>query len=1418
MAEAEPTPPPAVTGPPTAARTRSAAALGLLQPLWLVLVLALVVLLLLAGTVRWLLFTEDGSRWLLARAPAVQASGFSGALLGDHWHAERVRITWAGGLASVTLEDLRADGLSWHWRPNPQAWLGVDVRQLAARRVTVVSGPPGDRPLPVPLSIALPVQVVVAQGQVEELLVDELAPMHRLVVQELVLDAQPGAEHRVSQARVDWQGTSISASARIGNRAPLPLALDATVAPSGAGDAPAWAAVLRAQGTAALFDVDATLRGVPRGSHAAPAVDLRAKLQLLQAWPLAGLSLQTTALDLAALSPQAPQTRLTGRAELTSSARNAPLLATVDIENTLPGRWNERRLPVRRITLDAVGSLEQPERLEVTRFDLALADAGGAAGRWSGSALWLGRQLTLDTRLAAVTPQRLDGRAAAMTLSGPLSATVRGLPSPDFSAPAAAGAPPGSLQVDWKLDLEGRVDGAPQPVQLAVEGSANAQRVELRRARAQAGAASAELQATLQRAGRGEWRLDTAGRLADFDPVPWWPGEPGSAWRKGPHRLTANWDLALRLPGNAGQLPLPTLAQRVVGNGTLRIQDSLLAGVPVTALATLGYTLAAAPAAATLHAEVKLGGNRIVIDGSGDPAGAGLGDRLRAEIQAEAVASLAPLVRLVPAVAEWAPRRGSLVAKLQADGRWPALRTEGSASVQQLQAGPLTLARGTATWRIDQGGTQPLAARLDLAGVQLAQYKADQLRADLSGTLAEHRIDIAGALPLLPSPLVERVLGIRGQTGTRALLLAQGSWRANPEGGGRWNTRIERLQVYSWDGSAESAPPAATWADARDLRAELNFGADGSFLALSADAGRLRLANQALLRWDAVRVDLRGALPQIELRADIEPFPLAPLLARLQPGAGWEGDLRVAARVDIRAAERFDADLVFERHDGDLYLSNAAGTQLLGLTELRLGLSAHDGLWNFSPTLKGRTLGEISGQLQVRTTPESRWPQRDAPVTGSVQAFVADLGIWGAWVPPGWRVSGELRGTAAVSGSFGEPRYAGAVTGKGLGVRNLLQGVNVSDGQVALRLEGDRAEIDRFTLRGGDGTIELSGGATLGASPQARLKLVAERFRVLGRVDRLVIASGQAELSLQAAQTRLDGRFTIDEGLFDISRADAPSLDDDVTVRRDGGTETASADEAPPRPARNFVLGVTIDLGQNLRLRGRGLDSLLRGELRLSTPGGRLAVNGTINADEGTYAAYGQKLDIERGIVAFSGALDNPRLDVLAMRPNVDVRVGVAITGNLLTPRVRLFAEPEMSDNEKLSWLVLGRAPDGLGRTDTALLQRAAVALLAGEGEAPTDTLLRNLGIDDLSLKQSEGDVRETVISLGKQLSRRWYVGYERGVNATTGSWQLIYRIAQRFTLRAQSGLDNSLDVIWVWRFQETPADAGMRKSIVVPP
>jgi len=228
---------------------------------------------------------------------------------------------------------------------------------------------------------------------------------------------------------------------------------------------------------------------------------------------------------------------------------------------------------------------------------------------------------------------------------------------------------------------------------------------------------------------------------------------------------------------------------------------------------------------------------------------------------------------------------------------------------------------------------------------------------------------------------------------------------------------------------------------------------------------------------------------------------------------------------------------------------------------------------------------------------------------------------------------------------------------------------------------------------------------------------------------------------------------------------------------------------------------VKINLGPQLQLRGQGVDTRLSGDVALTSPGNKLAINGTVRTVDGRFAAYGQRLEVTRGRFIFSGEPGNPRIDVLAIRPNLDVQVGVLVDGQAQNPRIRLYSDPELSDYDKLSWLVLGRSPDGLGSADTALLQRAAFALLSGSGVGPTDKLLEAIGLTDFSLRQTEGDTRDTIISLGKQLSRRWYVGYERGVQATTGTWQLIYRVAQRFTLRAQSGEDNAVDLIWTWRW-----------------
>jgi translocation and assembly module TamB len=344
--------------------------------------------------------------------------------------------------------------------------------------------------------------------------------------------------------------------------------------------------------------------------------------------------------------------------------------------------------------------------------------------------------------------------------------------------------------------------------------------------------------------------------------------------------------------------------------------------------------------------------------------------------------------------------------------------------------------------------------------------------------------------------------------------------------------------------------------------------------------------------------------------------------------------------------------------------------------------------------------------------------------------------------------------------------------------------------------------------------LKVEGEAELAEQPRAELRLQADRFALLQRVDRRMVVSAQLLARLAQQDIALEGKVGVDEGLIDISRSDAPTIGDDVNVLNGPGQSPHADDQASAggASARKLAANVAVDLGQKLRLRGRGIDTLLTGALRFTTPNNRPTLAGVVKTEKGTFAAYGQKLLIERGTVTFTGPIENPRLDILAMRPmsvtsssvvsSSDVKVGVAITGTALDPRISLYSDPTLTETEKLSWLVLGRAPTGLGGADIGLLQTAAVALLSGEKASPSDNLIGMLGLDELSVRQNDSStVRETVVNVGKQISRFWYVGYERNLNATSGSWQLIYRLGQRLTLRAQAGQDNALDLIRSWRW-----------------
>lgn len=1467
--------PPAIPAP---ARHRGprwkvwSAALGLLSLVLLVIASG-------AG-LWWAVRSEAGSAWVVSRLPGVEVTSPRGVLLGDFetarvvvklsgndqivltglgWRGLRLaRSAASGQWAQLSMADLHASRIDLLLTPSDAPMtsptrmhlpvqVDIEMLQIGALYGNVF----GDNPL---RDVRARLQLGAAGGA--EHRIDSLsAAWDRLQAR--------GAARLATRAPFVLDLT-LDVSQLQGSLPPPGLPAPGSAASAAALAPPsidlgAWRASVALAGPLEAPTLNASVQSPATSTHPAQSLTAQAGLRPFAAWPLADLQVQTRALDLSALSRSAPVTALTGQVTVRSTALDRPIAAQISLSNDAAGRWNDGFAPLRQLKADLSARADDPSTVDLKTFDVEFGTRVQAGGSLSGSGRWHTDRSTLSATLHALQPSVLDARAPAMSIGGPLllAVTPTGMPAVAAASSPAASSAGGGAQIELKFDLTGalspwvgsdQVNTAGKTVQLKLDALADAQHLTLRELRASAGGALATLTGDARRSSTDEpWQAKGRATLVEFDPLPWWPGRTDSPWRRGTNRLNATGDFDLTLPAD---LSAPWTAWR--GNAQLAMVRSLVAGTPVDGSASL-RSLDSGHAEASLALQVA--DNRLQGQGRFETtaranATSGSTDHWTVSLDAPALAGFEPLWHLVQAPGADTTLAGTLKASATIDGRWPAITTQGELNASGLRIGRVAVQQASANWKAGTAAGAAVAIDADLSQMRLlseppvsrkptstsvaqvsTSYSSqttespnvESAQLKVNGTFGDHTLELRAVSKALPPSWTHNVqataAGQPASTLTGAGAAARSALLMQAKGGfidmagqrvAGWRGGVQRIELKASNGNA------SPWVRASNI--DIDAVWSGEPARVTVQPGQAEVLGAAV-RWRQLAWQAAGGVARparIDAQLAFDPLPIAPLLARLQPGFGWGGDLTMGGSFEVHSDGGLTANMVLERSRGDLTVTDEISTQSLGLTNLRLAVSAKDGVWTFSQYLNGKTLGVMAGAVVVRTSPEVLWPTSDASIEGAAELDVANLSAWGTWVPTGWRLGGQMKTSAVFAGRFGAPEVTGSIVGSALSARNFIEGVNISEGEVLISLQGTAARIERFNAKGGTGSLSIDGSAALGDSPSAQLRLKADRFVLLGRVDRRIVTSGSAQLGFGRDSLSVDGGFTIDEGMIDFTRSDAPTLSDDVQVVRaaaSGATrgapadsaQSGSAETAAPLPtsttARNVALDLKIGLGTKLRLRGRGIETGLRGDLRLTAPSGRLAINGTIAAASGTYAAYGQKLTIDRGQITFNGPPENPQLNIEATRPNVDIRVGVQITGTAQNPRIRLFSEPEVSEVDKLSWLALGRASDGLGGADTALLQTAAVALLAGEGDSITDQFTKAIGLDELTLKQNQGEVRETVISLGKQLSRRWYVGYERGLNATAGSFQLVYRIARSFTLRAQSGFENSLDVIWTWRW-----------------
>jgi translocation and assembly module TamB len=729
--------------------------------------------------------------------------------------------------------------------------------------------------------------------------------------------------------------------------------------------------------------------------------------------------------------------------------------------------------------------------------------------------------------------------------------------------------------------------------------------------------------------------------------------------------------------------------------------------------------------------------------------------------------------------------------------------------------------------QLGEGSQGTLAARLRLAGLDLADGEtvAEDLRLDAEGVRSRH--SLRGQLTLAG----RRELG----------LLLVGSLAA-PAGGLAWTGSLSELSL-SAAGNRQKA-----------------FVRLAAPMPLSMSAARVSAGPGELVGgdWSTRLEELRYAAGRWQTSGSLRALPVAAILAEFAPSSdalatGKETTLRVNGEWDIgnagganRSAQPAPAAALLPsgrlrlwRESGDVRLGKLA----LGLDQASVNLLAKSGRLAGELRVRGQRIGEVDGEFNAASSADTLI-DRLAPWRGQLRVNAPDVGWVGPLLGPGWQLGGRLAGEMSLGGTPAKPRLDGEWRGDALAVRALDQGMRLERGKLLLQLIGEAdgdvrlvlrqldfesllqpmprpllldPDVDVASLTGRPGRLEASGELRTG-SMGGVLTVKADRLGVTQRPDQWTLLSGDAQIEFGKQALAIAGKFKLDAGYWELAKAGTPQLSDDVVIRRAG-----SGPAAPSASQRLLSVNLDVDLGRSFHFRGAGVESELVGAVNIRSQGSEtLRATGMIRTRGGRFDAYGQQLEIERGILNFQGLIDNPGLNIRAVRANLPVEAGVEVTGTARRPIVRLVSDPEVPDAEKLSWLVLGHGSDQQGGQESGMLLAAAQTILGGQDGGPLKAIQRGLGIDDFGIRSGtlDGSGRATtsriasttgfgasdtmtgqIVTVGKRLSSNILLSYDQSLTTAGSIVKLTVNLSRNFSLVGRAGSDTGIDLLWNYRF-----------------
>ncbi|HGO8049592.1 TPA: translocation/assembly module TamB domain-containing protein [Neisseria meningitidis] len=1317
------------------------------------------VLILAVCFLSWLAGTESGLRFGLYQIPSwfgvnISSQNLKGTLLdgfdGDNWSIE------------TEGTDLKISRFRFAWKPSELMHRSLHITEISAGDIAIVTKPTPPKeerpPLSLPDSIDLPAAVYLDRFETGKISVGKTFDKQTVYLERLDASYRYDIKgHRLDLKTADTPWSKSTGAVVIGLK--KPFVLNTAIYTKGElegetihGTARLWGS-LQDMHTDLILDGDNIhLSGKSVIHPFAESLDKTLEEVLIKGFNI----------NPSAFLPSLPKARLNfDLTAIPSFSDGIALEGSLDLENTEAGFADRNSIPVRQILGDFV--IGQDGVVHIDDADIALLERGNI--NLSGDIDTGKNILQLDIGIDSVGSDDVIQTA----INGKLNGNI-GIKGPTAS--------PG---ITWKLSNgTARTHGS-----LGIESDpANGQqKLVFDTIGIEAGQGSLSAQGYLELFKDRLLKLDI--RSQAFNPAHIDPKFP-----------SGNINGSINL---AGELAKEQFASK------MRFSPSILNGVPLNGHADIIYESRHLPRAAV---DLRLGQNIIKTDGSFGKKG----DRLNLNITAPDLSrfgfGLEGLLNI----------HGHLSGDL--DGGIRTFETDLSGAARNLHIGKAADIRSLDfTLKGSPDTSRPIRAdikgsRLSLSGGAAVVDTADLT---LDGTGAQHRIRTHAAMTLDGKPFKFDLDASGGIN--RELTRWKGSIGIL-DIGGAFNLKLKNRMTLE-AGAERVAASAANW---QAMGGSLNLqhfswdkktgisakgGAHGLHIAELHNFFKPPFEHNLVLNgdWDvAYGRNARGYLNISRQSGDavlpggqalgLNAFSLKTRFQNDRIGILLDGGARFGRiNADLGIANAFGGNMANAPLGGRITASlpdlgalkpflPAAAQNITGSLNAAAQIGGRVGSPSVNAAVNGSSnYGKINGNITVG---QSR-SFDTAPLGGRLNLTVADAEVFRNFLPVGQTVKGSLNAAVTLGGSIADPHLGGSINGDKLYYRNQTQGIILDNGSLRSHIAGRKWVIDSLKFRH-EGTAELSGTVGMeNSGPDVDIGAVFDKYRILSRPNRRLTVSGNTRLRYSPQKgISVTGMIKTDQGLFGSQKSSMPSVGDDVVVLGEVKKEAAA-----PLPVN---MNLTLDLNDGIRFAGYGADVTIGGKLTLTAQsGGSVRGVGTVRVIKGRYKAYGQDLDITKGTVSFVGPLNDPNLNIRAERRLSPVGAGVEILGSLNSPRITLTANEPMSEKDKLSWLILNRAGSS-SSGDNAALSAAAGALLAGQINDRIG-LVDDLGFTSKRSRNAQtGELNpaEQVLTVGKQLTGKLYIGYEYSISSAEQSVKLIYRLTRAIQAVARIGSRSS--------------------------